>query len=48
MHYLFYCSHKSVQLTWPLVIKVDFVIELCLVFLLRDNELSSVDLKGTL
>lgn len=46
MRYRFYCSHKSVPLT--LLFKVEFVIEPCLAFLLRDNELSSVNLKGIL
>lgn len=43
-----YCYHKSVQLTWPLVIEVEFVIELYLDFLLGDSELSAVDLNGVL
>ena len=30
---------------WPPVIEVEFVIKLCLVFLLRDNGLSSVDFE---
>lgn len=42
-----YCYHKSVQLTWPLVIEVEFVIELYLDFPIRDSELS-VDLNGVL
>lgn len=41
-----YCSHITVQLAWPLVIGVKFVIKLCLVFLLTDNGLSPVAFKG--
>lgn len=38
--------HYAVESTWPLVTGVKLVIKLCLVFLLRDNGLSSMACEG--